>query len=92
MRHKILTAILAVSLFVTGCGFTGDSNTEEEKSQKVGPNIYETGAWFSGYSYVIDKNTGVVYLKYSGSERAGLTVMVNADGTPTTADQLGIEY
>lgn len=91
MRYKILTAVLAVSLFVTGCSFLGKSNTEE-KSQKPQPNIYETGIGLPGYSYIVDKNTGVVYLYYSGAQRAGLTVMVNTDGTPITADQLGIEY
>ena len=91
MRYKILTAVLAVSLFVTGCGFLDNSDTKE-KSQKPEPNIYETGTGFPGYSYIVDKNTGVVYLYYSGAQRAGLTVMVNTDGTPITADQLGIEY
>ena len=44
------------------------------------------------YSYIVDKNTGVVYLEYDGYYRHALTVMLNADGTPITAEQLGIKY
>lgn len=44
------------------------------------------------YKYIVDKNTGVVYLEYDGYYRHALTVMLNADGTPITAEQLGIKY
>jgi hypothetical protein len=44
------------------------------------------------YAYIVDKNTGVVYLGYDGVYRHDLTVMLNADGTPVTAEQLGIKY
>jgi hypothetical protein len=44
------------------------------------------------YAYIVDKNTGVVYLGYAGVYRHDLTVMLNADGTPVTAEQLGIKY
>lgn len=43
----------------------------------------------SCYNYVIHKPTNVVYLQYSkGGDQFGLTVMLNPDGTPITADQL----
>ena len=44
------------------------------------------------YVYIVDKNTGVVYLEYDAVYRHALTVMLNADGTPITAEQLGIKY
>ena len=44
------------------------------------------------YAYIVDKNTGVVYLEYDAYYRHALTVMLNADGTPITAEQLGIKY
>ena len=44
------------------------------------------------YTYIVDKNTGVVYLEYDACYRHALTVMLNADGTPITAEQLGIKY
>lgn len=96
MKYKILTAILGVLLLTACCGFSSNHNSNSsiqvEKSQEVKPNIYETGLSSACYSYIVDKNTGVVYLYYDGNNRAGLTVMVNTDGTPITADQLGISY
>ncbi len=44
------------------------------------------------YTYIVDKNTGVVYLEYDSYHRHALTVMLNTDGTPITAEQLGIKY
>jgi hypothetical protein len=44
------------------------------------------------YSYIVDKNTGVVYLGYDGIYRHALTVMLDTDGKPVTAKQLGIKY
>ena len=44
------------------------------------------------YTYIVDKNTGVVYLEYDSFYRHALTVMLNADGTPVIAEQLGIKY
>ena len=46
----------------------------------------DTGLY--NYFYVIDNNTGVVYLQFSGYRRAGITVALNADGTPMTVDQI----
>lgn len=93
MKYKILTAMLGVLLLTVCCGFSNNNNSmQEKKSQGVKPNIYETGLSSACYSYIVDKNTGVVYLYYEGNNRAGLTVMVNTDGTPITADQLGISY
>ena len=43
-------------------------------------------------SRIVDKNTGVVYLGYMGYYRYAITVMLNTDGTPVTAEQLGINY
>lgn len=40
------------------------------------------------YFYVVDNNTGVVYLQFYGYRKAGITVMMNPDGTPVFADQI----
>ena len=60
--------------------------SESIASNKVSPNLirYDKG----GYSYLVDNNTGVVYLQY----QEGISVMFNPDGTPITRDQLGLEY
>jgi hypothetical protein len=77
---KILVglSILAIVLLT---GYKGQvqadyGNTEDYKL----PNVTRISQWNSmGYSYLIDNNTGVVYLENNSS--LAITVMYNADGT-----------
>ena len=41
-----------------------------------------------GYNYLIDNNTGVVYIEYDGTYRHAISVMFNADGTIMTEDDI----
>ena len=53
----------------------------------------KTGKPDDPYVYIVDTNTGVVYLKFQDIYfGTAITVMLNSDGTPVTAEQLGIEY
>lgn len=89
---KKIIFVLLFTLLLTGCG-TGVS-VAEKHYQDVSPQIVEIGDTRTndGYCYAVDKNTGVVYLEYDGPRRFGITIMLNPDGTPVTAEQLGIEY
>lgn len=40
------------------------------------------------FRYIIDENTGVVYLQVYGGGAVGVTVMLNADGAPVTREQI----
>lgn len=40
------------------------------------------------FFYIVDNRTGVVYLGFSCYRKAGITVMLNADGSPVTYDQI----
>jgi len=40
------------------------------------------------YFYVVDNKTGVVYIQFNSEYRAGITVLVNPDGTPVLIDQI----
>lgn len=94
MIKKLLIPVLC-TMILTGCGNETDYADAEIQQQNVTPNIMVCNSNNSYYCYVVDKNTGVVYLKYNGytySAVGGITVMLNADGTPVTAQQLGIEY
>ena len=85
---------ISLLLFLVGCDSRGTA-TSERVVQNIAPNIINCGGNNSlndCYGYIVDKNTGVVYLYYSGYYKYGLTVMLNTDGTPITAEQLGIEY
>lgn len=96
MRKKIallIATVCAVAGVLTGCAPSGVVPAEKNV-QDIVPNIVEIGnkTWDAGYFYIVDKNTGVVYLGYDSNYRFGITAALNADGTPITAEQLGIEY
>lgn len=81
-------------IILIGCG-KNTASAYKDFSSGVAPNILACGspsATGDSYFYVIDINTGVVYLSYSAGYHHGITVMLNADGTPITAEQLGIDY
>jgi hypothetical protein len=92
-KYGIVLALCAVLL--TGCSKNASEATSNY-SNHVAPNIIELGRGNGGisnfYYYSIDRNTGVVYLNYVASYIHSITVMLNADGTPVTAEQLGIDY
>lgn len=90
-RYGIVLALCAVLL--TGCSKNASEATSNYSNHVV-PNIVELGKANGGdyYYYFIDKNTGVMYLNYDSYYRHSITVMLNADGTPVTAEQLGIDY
>ena len=92
-RYGIVLALCAALL--TGCS-KNVSEATNDYSNHVVPNIIELGRGNSVisncYYYSIDRNTGVVYLNYDSYYRHAITVMLNADGTPVTAEQLGIDY
>ncbi len=90
---KILFALLAMSLLLTGCSKEGVA-APKTSVQDITPSLLRAGDLFtnSGYCYLVDENTGVVYLEFNAGYRHAITLMVNADGTPITAEQLGIKY
>ena len=45
----------------------------------------------SGYSYIVDNETGIVYLIYRGTYGVGLTPRVHEDGRPYTAEEMGLK-
>lgn len=83
---------------LSGCRSSGKnlSRAVVDTSSGVKPRLMAVGgeciAISYGYSYLVDRNTGVVYLVYQDYNRYGITVMLNADGTPVTAKQLEISY
>ena len=92
-KYWIVLALCAALL--TGCSKNASEATSDYSNHVV-PNIVELGKITGGkggyYYYSIDRNTGVVYLIYDTFNGNTITVMLNADGTPVTAEQLGIDY
>lgn len=98
MKKNIILGAAIVCILVAmlvGCGSKSSGVAVPERNyQDVQPNIVKIGDtnWDEGFYYIVDKNTGVVYLGFDKYQKGGITVMLNADGTPVTAEQLGIEY
>ncbi len=95
---KLALIATSIALLLCGCGIsdTAEEVTKaieevEEETQYLTPSMKRINSYRS-YSYLVDENTGVVYLEYNTTYRHAITVMLNADGTPITAEQLGIEY
>ena len=86
MKKLILAAVLAVTM-LTGCDVGQDGTTVKGY---VYPKITQYGADTEEYTYfyALDERTGVVYLLFTGFRCAGITVALNADGTPVTKEQL----
>lgn len=84
-KRFLILALLIVSL--TGChGVKAKEGLEEGYSPIGYPNVTEYGN--IGYFYIVDNNTGVVYLSYKGGYRQGITVMLDENGDPITVDDL----
>lgn len=92
MRRRtiaIISLIIVLSM-LTGCK-EGQSLQKQSYSTELElPDVSLLAEDWGRYSYayVIDNKTGVVYLQFRGNYKAGITVMLNPDGTPVTVDQI----
>ena len=68
MKTKLVAIIMLLCICLSGCGY----------------EISETGRTsnISTEDIYVDAETGVMYLWQTGYYKGGLSVMVNADGTP----------
>lgn len=89
---KIILVILSM-LILTGCNGSNTSAPVTRDDQNIVPNILSLSNTvdYGNYFYIVDKNTHVVYLSYDGHKRAGITVLLKADGSPMLAEDLGIK-
>lgn len=75
MKKKILAAILATTLLIAGCSDTANVSAGQDNTMVLVESE-------RNYSIYADKDTGVMYLKSWNAKGCGITVMLNADGTP----------
>ena len=96
MKYVKMICLTVVALItLASCDNDGGNSTPAIKDVKnISPNITRYG-YFSSVSesfvYLVDNNTGVVYLEYDSAKRHAISVMLNADGTPVTAEQIGLK-
>lgn len=74
MKKKLIAAILTVTLLIAGCESV---NVDAEQDNTM---VLVEG--WRDYGIYADKDTGVMYLKSLRANGCGITVMLNADGTP----------
>ena len=86
---KKIIACVIVATLLSGCG--DNSRADIVPSSNILPNMTKYSFVGSGYHYLVDNRTGVVYLELRTGHSYGITVMLNADGTPVTKDQLELE-
>ena len=89
MKNKLLLSVLLISLCLSGCGEGTVQGTSVSSVGYHTPDISEIGdGLVSGYSYVIDNSTGVVYLKYVLGYGKAITVLLKPDGTPVMKEDI----
>ena len=73
---KIISLILVIAIILlVGCAEITEADTKVN---------YIQDDW--DYTIVVDKETGVNYIKYWDTRAGGLTVRLNADGTPYVSE------
>lgn len=87
-KLSIILSVLAIVL-LTGCKGQAPADYGNTEDYKL-PNVTRiVSQWnVKGYNYLIDNDTGVVYLEYECSHGHGITVMFNSDGTVMTEDDI----
>ena len=90
MKKVIAIIAFAMLLMLAGCG-EGQSVQKYGYSDEIeAPDVTvlaeDVGMY--NYFYIVDNKTGVIYLQFDGYRSAGITAMLNPDGTPVTIDQI----
>lgn len=79
---KIISLILVIAIMLlVACTETTEADTQTDYIQD-----YE-----GKYQILVDEKTGVNYIVYNGYNKGGITVRLNADGTPFTSEVKGNE-
>ena len=87
MKKLMFAAVLA-AVMLTGCD-AGRTGTLVRGSVHPIITQYGTDTGYHTYFYAVDERTEVVYFIFRGDNgRSGITVALNADGTPVTKEQL----
>ena len=88
MKKRLLALAVTAMVLMAGCSGNHIDNTANATLDfpRFSSHHPDDSIMFS---YLIDERTGVVYLVYyAGQYKIGMTVMLNADGSPVTYDQI----
>lgn len=83
-KQLLILSVLAIAL-LTGCRGQAQADYGDTEDYEL-LNVTRIISRYNdlGYHYLIDNNTGVVYLEYDGAYGRTITVMFNSDGTVMT--------
>ena len=94
MKNVIIIVIAVIVFLIAGVTvcFAMEKESTPTPANNAGDDLALEPS--GDFQYFVDKRTGVVYLMYfsKSGKRMGMTVMLNADGTPVTADQVGLTW
>ena len=91
MKKRLLALAVTAMVLMAGCSSKYIDNTTNTANATLDFPRFSSHHPDDSimFSYLIDKRTGVVYLVYyAGQYKIGMTVMLNADGSPVTYDQI----
>lgn len=85
MKRLIITLSVLAIVLLTGCKGQVQADYGNTEDYEL-PNVTRILEPYNdvGYNYLIDNNTGVVYLECDCGYGRAITVMFNADGTVMT--------
>lgn len=79
-----LLIIVAAAFLLSSCNNYGELTDTPDRFVKVSSYQPEFGGF--RYSTIVDSNTNVMYLEVYATGQFGMTVLLNADGTPMLYD------
>ena len=85
----IILSVLFICFIFVGCETEYKATANETKrfiEIESDLEMDSSGITVRGNTIYVDKETGVMYLVFYGAKRAGITVLLNADGTPMIYD------
>ena len=89
-RLLVAVCMLCIGLTLCSCDGVNDCVEIDSSGYKL-PNMTRIGTGsgaFAGFNYLVDNDTGVVYLEYFGARKYGITPCYNSDGTLKTKDDI----
>lgn len=78
-KGKRIVLVVLLALFMTGCANEFINQSDDVVNQSFRFNRHDISVH---YSILVDSETDVCYLQHIGTDGSGITVLLNADGTP----------
>lgn len=87
----LLLLLAYFGIFVAPVQSPKENSREIEVVHNGQTDKYTSYGSDSGYSYLVDNETGIVYLIYRGTYGVGLAPRIHEDGRPYTAEEMGLK-